>query len=154
MVYLLTGSPSTTSPDWLTNYHYCSFFICNKQNKCSISLCDMKIILILNHMYWGKSHKLKRQHNNNYHILVALSLFWFLLVPMRVKLRIKLRRESSTTEASKASVVGESFDAEVEVVRRWRTVVRTSTFPSMVGWLALLLLLVLLWLLVTLETSD
>ena len=67
-------------------------------------------------MYWGKSHKLKRQHNNNYHILVALSLFWFLLVPMRVKLGIKLRREPSTTETSKASIVEETIAAEVEVV--------------------------------------
>ena len=108
------------------------------------------IILILNHMYWGKSHKLKRQHNNNYHILVALSLFWFLLVPMRVKLGIKLRREPSTTETSKASIVEETIAAEVEVV--WRaSMVRTSTLSSVVGGLALLLLLVLLRRLVALK---
>ena len=47
---------------------------------------------------------------------MALSLFWFLLVPMRMELRIKLRREASTTEASKASVVEETIAAEVEVV--------------------------------------
>ena len=74
------------------------------------------MILILNHLYRGKSHKLKRQHNNNFHILVALPLFWFLLVPMRVKLGIKLRREPSTTETSKATIVEETIAAEVEVV--------------------------------------
>ena len=47
---------------------------------------------------------------------MALSLFWFLLVPMCVKLGIKLRREASTTETSKASVVEETIAAEVEVV--------------------------------------
>ena len=106
------------------------------------------IILILNHMYWGKSHKLKRQHNNNYHILVALSLF--LLVPMRVKLWIKLRREPSTTEASKASIVKETIAAEVEVVR-CTSMIWTSTLSSVVRRLALLLLLVLLRRLVALK---
>ena len=79
---------------------------------------------------------------------MALSLLWLLLVSVCVELRIEPRREPTTPEASEASVVEETVTAEVEVVRR--TMVRTSTFPSMVGWFALLLLLVLLWLLVTL----
>ena len=84
---------------------------------------------------------------------MALSLFWFLLVPMCVKLGIKLRREASTTETSKASVVEETIAAEVEVVRR-TSMVRTSTLSSVVGRLALLLLLVLFGRLVALKKKN
>ena len=72
---------------------------------------------------------------------------------MCVELWIKTRWEPTTPESPEASVVKETVTAKVEVVRRDR-VVWTSTFPSVVRRLTLLLLLVLLWLLVTLKIFD
>ena len=48
---------------------------------------------------------------------MALSLFWLLLMSVRVKLGIEARRKPTTPEAPEASVE-ETVAAEVEVIRR------------------------------------